>query len=135
MTNYSNDILSPVSFITGDSMKEHLRYIGENIRSARKNRNLTIDTLSELVGISSSFLGTLERGESSLSIETLIRVCDVLGVSSDSIILNRNIAPILPANAKKDTLIILLNNATDDELSFLIDYVKLYREKVTFNDT
>ena len=115
-------------------MKIHLKHIGENIRTARKAKNLTIDTLSELVGISPSFLGTLERGESSLSVETLISVCTVLGVSADSIIIDPAPAAAPARATKKDTLITMLNNATDDELSFLIDYVKLYRNRVRFND-
>lgn len=40
-------------------MKNDLKYIGKNIRAARKNKNLTIETLSELIGISESFLGPL----------------------------------------------------------------------------
>jgi transcriptional regulator with XRE-family HTH domain len=116
-------------------MKNNLKYIGENIRIARKSKNLTIDTLSELIGISSSFLGTLERGESSLSVETLISVCKALGVSADSIIFDRSVTPEPSIIDKKDTIITLLNNATDDELSFLIDYIKLYREKVVFKNS
>jgi len=115
-------------------MKTHLKHIGENIRIARKSKNLTIDMLSELIGISPSFLGTLERGESSLSVETLIGVCKALGVSADSIIIEQNATPNPYISDKKDTIATLLNNATDDELSFLIDYVKLYRGKVRFND-
>jgi len=115
-------------------MKPHLKYIGENIRLTRKSKNLTIDMLSELIGISSSFLGTLERGESSLSVETLIGVCKALGVSADSILFEQDITPTPYISDKKDTIATLLVNATDDELSFLIDYVKLYRSKVQFND-
>ncbi len=116
-------------------MKNNLKYIGENIRIARKSKNLTIDTLSEMIGISSSFLGTLERGESSLSIETLIGVCKALGVSADSIIFDRSETPEPSIIDKKDTITTLLNNATDGELSFLIDYIKLYREKVVFKNS
>jgi len=113
--------------------KEHLKYIGENIRAARKSKNLTIDTLSELVGISPSFLGTLERGESSLSVETLMGICRTLGVSSDSIILNQEPTPMPAVVADmKDVIMTLLNNATEDELSYLIDYVKFYRGRVDF---
>jgi transcriptional regulator with XRE-family HTH domain len=119
----------------GEHMKKHLKYIGDNIRAARKAKNLTIETLSELVGISPSFLGTLERGESSLSVETLIGVCATLGVSADSIILEGGPEPTLHTVGKMDTVMTLLNKATDEELSFLIDYVKLYRERVTFKET
>lgn len=114
-------------------MKNHLKYVGENIRTARKNKGLTIDTLSELVGISPSFLGTVERGESFLSVETLISLCRVLGVSADSIILNQDTTPA-PADTK-DVLLTLLHNSTDDELLFLIDFIKLYRDKVAFKDS
>ncbi|MCL2621148.1 MAG: helix-turn-helix domain-containing protein [Defluviitaleaceae bacterium] len=116
--------------------KEHLKYIGENIRAARKSKNLTIDTLSELVGISPSFLGTLERGESSLSVETLMSICRTLGVSSDSIILNQDPTPMPVVVADmKDVIMTLLNNATEGELSFLVDYVKFYRGRVDFKDS
>ena len=111
-------------------MKNYLSYMGENIRIARKNKNLTIETLSELAGISESFLGTVERGESSVSIETLINLCRVLNVSADSLIFNKGNEPT-PSD-KIDTLLTLLKNASDSELDFLIDYVKLYRGKVSF---
>ncbi|MDR1701472.1 MAG: helix-turn-helix domain-containing protein [Sporomusaceae bacterium] len=112
-------------------MKNNLKYIGKNIRTTRKNKNLTLEMLSKIIGISESFLGTVERGESSLSIETLIGVCKALGVSSDSIILNRA-EQSAALNGKKDTLFTLLNNASDAELDFLIDYIKFYRGKFKF---
>jgi len=119
-------------------MRDYLKHIGKNIRIARKNKGLTIDTLSELIGISSSFLGTIERGESSLSVETLISVCKTLGVSADSIILNDNPTP-MSANDEnvtvadlKDIIMILLSSASEDELSYLIDYIKLYRGRIVF---
>jgi transcriptional regulator with XRE-family HTH domain len=112
-------------------MKKNLKRIGENIRAARKSKNLTIETLSELAEISESFLGTVERGESSISIDTLINLCTVLDVSADSLIMYRKeSAPAL--SDKRDTLLTMLKNATEEELCFLIDYVKLYRGRVKF---
>ena len=112
-------------------MKDYLKRVGENIRTARKNKDLTIETLSELAGISESFLGTVERGESSISLETLISLCEALGVSSDSIIMDGK--EIFPSPSdKRDTLLTMLKNASDSELDFLISYVKLYRGWVKF---
>ena len=112
-------------------MKDFLKHVGENIRTARKNKDLTIETLSELAGISESFLGTVERGESSISLETLIKLCEALGVSSDSLIMDgKEISP--SPSDKRDTLLALLRNASDAELDFLIDYIKLYRGRVKF---
>ncbi|MCL2578704.1 MAG: helix-turn-helix domain-containing protein [Oscillospiraceae bacterium] len=112
-------------------MRENLKHIGENIRTARKSKSLTIEMLAELAGISESFLGTLERGESSLSIETLINLCKVLDVSADSIIMGSAELPP-PISDKKDTLMTMLGNASDAELDFLIEYVKLYRGRIMF---
>ena len=111
--------------------EKNLKRIGENIRAARKSKKLTIETLSELAGISESFLGTVERGESSISIETLTNLCKVLNVSADSLIMyGEESAPTL--SDKRDTLLTILKNATDEELDFLVDYVKLYRGRVKF---
>ena len=112
-------------------MKDFLKHVGENIRTARKNKDLTIETLSELAGISESFLGTVERGESSISLETLISLCETLGVSADSLIMDgKEISP--SPSDKRDTLFTVLKNASDSELEFLVDYVKLYRSRVKF---
>jgi transcriptional regulator with XRE-family HTH domain len=111
-------------------MKENLKRIGKNIRAARQSKNLTIETLSELADISESFLGTVERGESSISIETLTNLCKALDVSADSLIMQEELAPVL--SGKRDTLLTMLKNATDEELDFLIDYIKLYHGRVKF---
>ena len=119
----------------GDYIEKKLKHIGTNIRAARKRKNLTIDVLSELVGVSPSFFGTLERGYSSLSVETLINVCKALDVSADSIIFKQETTLSSPVDEKKDILFTMLINASDEELSFLIDYIKLYRKKVSFLDS
>jgi transcriptional regulator with XRE-family HTH domain len=68
----------------------------------------------------------VERGESSISIETLISLCKALGVSADSLIMD--VQEIQPsASDKRDTLFTMLKNASDAELDFLISYIKLYR--------
>jgi len=111
--------------------EKNLKRIGKNIRAARKSKKLTIETLSELAGISESFLGTVERGESSISIETLTNLCKVLDVSADSLVMRGEESALTPSD-KRDTLLTMLKNAPDEELGFLIDYVKLYRSRVKF---
>ena len=57
--------------------------LGGRIRQERKKLNLTQSALAEAAGISDSFLGALERGERSLSLDTLIRLVNRLGVTVD----------------------------------------------------
>ena len=110
----------------GRFMNNDLKYIGENIRVARKKKNLTLEVLSGLSGVSDSFLGMVERGASSLSIETLIAICDALDVSADSLIMEGREIHTRPSG-KSDTLMTMLKNATNEELDFYISFIKLCR--------
>jgi transcriptional regulator with XRE-family HTH domain len=112
-------------------MKYSMKYIGENIRVARKKKNLTLDVLSGLSDVSESFLSMVERGASSLSIETLISICDALDVTPDSLLIEGRGNDPRPSD-KRDTLHTMLKNATDDELDFYINFVKLCRVSNTF---
>jgi len=107
-------------------MKNNLKHIGENVRTARKRKGLTLVVLSGLAGVTESFLGMVERGASSLSVETLIALCDALDVTADSILIKGRGKNTRPSD-KYDTLCTMLKNATDDELDFYINFVKLYR--------
>jgi transcriptional regulator with XRE-family HTH domain len=114
-------------------MKSSLKYIGENIRNARLAKNLTIEQLAELADITDSFLGVVERGTSGISIETLISIAIALDVTTDSLIMEKS-SPSEFTATKKDTLLALLLKSDESELDFLIDFISLYRKKVTFED-
>ena len=60
--------------------------MGERLKLARKNKLLTQETISELVGISLNFYGMIERGEKGVSVKTLSRICNILGESMDYIV-------------------------------------------------
>jgi transcriptional regulator with XRE-family HTH domain len=107
-------------------MKTNLKHVGENIRAARKKRNLTLEVLSGLSGVSESFLGMVERGASNVSIETLIALCDALDVSADSLLMEGRTENPRPAD-KLDTLYTMLKNATEEDIEFVINFVKLCR--------
>ena len=57
--------------------------MGKKIRRKRREMDITQEQLAALVGISTSFMGHIERGTRVPSIETLYRICDALGVSAD----------------------------------------------------
>lgn len=58
---------------------------GGRIRSTRKSRGMTRDSLAEKSGISSKFLYEIEQGKKRFSAETLCRIASTLGVSCDYI--------------------------------------------------
>jgi transcriptional regulator with XRE-family HTH domain len=111
-------------------MNINYRYVGENVRNARLNKGLTIEQLAELADISDSFLGVAERGTSGFSIETIIRLAKVLGVTTDSLLLEN--APGQEPSPKVDTLATILSGCADNEIDFMIEYVKLSKKMGIF---
>ena len=63
-----------------------LETIGENIRRYRNGKKLRQEDLAELVGVSTNYIGSLERGEKIPSLETFITIVNCLGVSSDMLL-------------------------------------------------
>ncbi|WP_433941855.1 helix-turn-helix domain-containing protein [Paenibacillus lautus] len=59
-----------------------LKLIGERIKHLRKEQGMTQEELAEKAGINASYIGTVERGERNISIETLEKIIEGLGVSS-----------------------------------------------------
>lgn len=59
------------------------KLLGNRIREERLKRKLTQEKLAEIVGISDSFVGTIERGDRILSLETLVKLANSFGVTTD----------------------------------------------------
>lgn len=57
--------------------------LGKRIREERLKLRLTQEKLSEEVNISDSYMGQIERGERSLTLENLVKVANRLGVTID----------------------------------------------------
>lgn len=57
--------------------------LGHRIREERLKLNLTQARLAEDIDISDTYMGQIERGERSLTLDTLVRLVNRLGVSID----------------------------------------------------
>ena len=57
--------------------------LGTRIREERKRLNLTQAQLAEAIEISDTYMGAIERGERSLTLDTLVRLVNRLGVTVD----------------------------------------------------
>ncbi len=60
-----------------------LKAMGKTIREERKRQLLTIEKLSEMAGITENFLGRIERGEGTPSLQTIDSIACALNVSID----------------------------------------------------
>ena len=57
--------------------------LGERIREERRRLNLTQAQLAEAIDISDTYMGAIERGERGLTLDTLVRLVNRLGISID----------------------------------------------------
>ncbi len=57
--------------------------LGKRIREERHRLNLTQAQLAEDIDISDTYMGAIERGERSLTLDTLVRLVNRLGVTVD----------------------------------------------------
>ncbi len=64
------------------------KVIGEQIRQRRMELGYTQEKLAELCGVSTSYLGHIERGSRLMSVSMLVILSDVLKISTDRILFN-----------------------------------------------
>lgn len=63
--------------------------MGRRVRERRCDRQMTQEKLAERTGISTSFVGHIERGEKKPSIETIVTLSNVLDNSLDYLLTGR----------------------------------------------
>ena len=83
-------------------MEQELDYIaiGDRIRKYRELSRMTQEQLSESCSLSTGYIGHLERGTRSPSLETLVKISQILRVSLDDLVfgkteINNNMIKIL----------------------------------------
>ena len=115
--------------------KERLRaIIGENIRSERVARNMSIDELAEMLELTSGFIGLIERGQRGATPLTIIKLTQIFEISFDSLFYPKDSSGLNfsedtgtatePLRKKVASLIVGLG---EEELTFLVGVVKHLR--------
>lgn len=60
--------------------------IGERLKKARIDKNMTQEKLAEQIDVSVAFLSRVERETSHINLKRLTQICEILGVSEGSIL-------------------------------------------------
>ena len=69
-----------------DGRKDLNVLVGANIKREREKAGFTQDQFSELLGIGSKSLSSIERGVVGVSLTTLLKICDVLHISANALL-------------------------------------------------
>lgn len=104
--------------------------IGKRIRGERLKNRLTIEKLCEMLEVSPSFIGLVERGESGISLEKLYRLSEIFNVSCDYLLKGEKEKKSCSQRSKIEVLNTYLYDYTEDELDFALELLKFLRGKV-----
>ena len=66
--------------MSGRAVKHVRSFLGARLRALRKQRGMSQEKLGERSDLSGKFIGEVERGEKSISMDSLFRVAQALGV-------------------------------------------------------
>jgi transcriptional regulator with XRE-family HTH domain len=89
--------------------ERHIRkFIGQRLRALRKERGLTQDKLGELAGLSGKFIGEVERGQKSISIDSLYAVAVALQTPLPSLVDVRLGEPTAPPSEDVERIYALM---------------------------
>ena len=105
--------------------------LGERIRAERKKNKLTIERLCELLEVSPSFIGLVERGTSGISLEKLCKLSEILHVSTDYLLKGEE--DIKPERSYAEILQANLCTYSEDELQFLVELMNFLRPRATLH--
>ena len=81
--------------------------LGMRIKRQRKLKGWTQDQLAERANVSISFLGHIERGTRKAGMETLVKLANALGVSTDVLLQESLNQQVLHGNVYRQRFILL----------------------------
>lgn len=97
--------------------------LGKRIREERLRLNLTQEKLAEDIGISTAYLGQIERGERSVTLDKLIPLANRLGVTVDFLLADYMVS--VGDDMSLNSLNQLLQGKTVAEKELAVNMVKL----------
>lgn len=112
--------------------------IGKRIRRIRENKGLKQDEIAARAGISIQHYGNIERGQTKLSLEALVRIANALGVTTDQLLCGSSYRA---KEVLKDDLAELVSGASDAEMRVILKITEAslgifrrdYREKESWD--
>ena len=106
-------------------MEIDYKVIGDRIREIRKSKKLTQEKLSELAEIEPSNMSHIERAATKVSLPTLVKICNALGVTLDEVVYTN-----LEKSSHISVKIIdeIISDCTADELDAISEIIKTMKK-------
>nr|WP_228846475.1 helix-turn-helix transcriptional regulator [Clostridioides sp. ES-S-0173-01]UDN49487.1 helix-turn-helix transcriptional regulator [Clostridioides sp. ES-S-0173-01] len=104
-----------------DTESKILIEIGNRLKKQRKKLDLTLEDIANLTGLSKGYISNIEKGVKSPSLLTFIKLIDVLNISSDCILKEKN--ELNKVQISTDNIDESINDLDGKELNLLIDII------------
>lgn len=119
--------------------------LGSRLKAAREEQGLTQVELAKSAGVSPGLIGQIEHGKVQPSLQTLEKIAQVLGYSPCYFIMEdsgvdeivRAMSPELREilmNEKVQSVLRLICDCTEKELTFILNFIKLFKRSNVFED-
>lgn len=66
------------------------RTVGVNLRAYRKERGLSQEAFAEVIGVHRTYMGGVERGERNLTLKSVEKIAEQLGIEAPELLLPRD---------------------------------------------
>ena len=101
--------------------------IGEKVKKLRIEKQMTLKNLSELTNMSSGYLSQLERGKTTVALDSLQKIAEVLGVDFTYFFdMSNTSSNELCKSYERNMLFMEKNNYIEYGLSNNLDKMKLF---------
>ncbi|UHA72800.1 helix-turn-helix domain-containing protein [Paenibacillus sp. 481] len=113
-------------------MSEIARAVGENLRALRQQRGLSQESLALKAGINTSYMGQLERGEKSPTVDTLDKLSTALDVPLAQLFQFDTPRSDIIDTTFTDKIMFQLQDRTVNEQEMIFQFIKqllLFRDK------
>ncbi len=101
-------------------MSDYKKAMGERLRIRRKQQHLTQEQLAECLNISIKHYSEAERGLVGLSVENLIKVSEILGISLDYLLKGISIEYPIP-----ERILEIYQNCPESKKKYLLEILEL----------
>lgn len=100
--------------------------IGKKLLTIRKRLGLTQSEVAEAAGMSDRTYADIERGNVNMRIETILRICDALHITPDTILTEENTS----LRSRKETILNWLETCSPHEQDTALKLLETYLSSI-----
>lgn len=100
---------------------EYERILGAHIKDVRKRRNMTQETLAELVGVTSQHISNIETGKTKVSLSTFIKIVNELNIPPEMVLAE---CMRIETPALKSDIMDIIQDCNQMELKILAEIIE-----------